>query len=171
MLRQNPGTGSLRRRRLLLNVVVATLCLHTALRLVGQSKKDPKLSSLLVELRDTPLVQSSFDAADTRETQKSVEALPHSLQDAIHSGALRFDRNGNVQTYIEVESISQANLTALGELGITVEVIGEPSAHQSRSEVYSVVPTVEAMVPVRDLSKLENLPFVRYVRLPVLWHI
>ena len=133
----------------------------------GQTNKDPKLCSLLRELRDS-VAQGPI--SNPSEGVKSSVDLPgsptKSIQDAMKGRVLRLNERGEVQVYIEVEQITPAYLETLRGLGITVQIVGEPSAHQSKTEVYFVVPTVEAMVPPSMLLALEHLPFVRYIRLP-----
>lgn len=135
----------------------------------ARTMKDPKLSSVLCELRDSvaagsalrPLRESS-SGAPVPETV----TLSLAVQNALRSRTLRVDASGAVQVYIEMDGVTPAHLAALRGLGATIQVVAEPGARQSSAEAYALVPTAEAMAPPAALAELEALPFVRYIRLP-----
>lgn len=127
--------------------------------------KDPKLVSLLCELRDSALNLRTPEAS-AHTTSLQIEKLPTSVRNALFARTLRMDTSGAVQLYIEMDDVSASHLEALRELGATIQLVGEPSARQSAAEAYTLVPTVEATAPPSVLSKMEALPFVRLIRLP-----
>jgi Subtilase family len=131
------------------------------------SPKDPKICSLLRDLREQiPQQSHAFGQSPVRRLAFSVEELSKSVVDAVHGRQLRITRNGEVQVYIEIDRIAADYTRRLQTLGIKIEIQGDPQAHQVKGKVYAVVPMVQALVPIEMIQQLEDLPFVRYVRLP-----
>jgi hypothetical protein len=79
---------------------------------------------------------------------------------------MRINAHGEVQVYIELDEITDENLSELGNLGIRVQIIGKPQPNRGHGEVLTRVPTVQARLPVNMIQQAEELPFVRYLRLP-----
>jgi hypothetical protein len=75
--------------------------------------------------------------------------------------------NGSTKVYIEMTEITTQNLAQLRALGVAIQIIGEPNPDRAAGEVYTTVPTVQALVPVRVMGQVSALPFVRSVGPPV----
>jgi hypothetical protein len=133
------------------------------------AKKDSKLCSLLRTLRDQ-VPQQFRVASQTRKLPIqpifSREKLSKPILDALQGRQLRITGDGEVQVYIEVDQIAPEYLQQLKTLGVKIEIQGDPQSHQIKNKVYTVVPTLQAFIPVQTIQQLEDLPFVRYVRLP-----
>jgi hypothetical protein len=132
-------------------------------------QKNPKLSTPLV------LLSLSVKQENVRPTAAvpagppagfSTEALPKPLRDAIHARQMHVTSNGEVQVYIEVSAIDTQNLSELGSLGVTAQVIGNSKPDKSKGEVLTKVPTVQGLLPITMINQVSALPFVRYIRLP-----
>ncbi len=132
-------------------------------------KKNPKLSTPLV-LLSMNVKQETMRPAVAEAVRPpasfSAEALPKSLQDAVHAGQMHITKNGEVQVYIEVSAISSQNLDELRSYGVTMQIIGEPNPDKSKGEVLTKVPTVQGLLPVTMINQVSALTFVRYIRLP-----
>lgn len=139
----------------------------TSLRKSAQ--KDPKLCSLLRALREQ-VSQQSYTFSQTRKEAArptfSTEELSKPILDALHGRQLRITSDGEVQVYIEVDRIVPEYVQRLQALGVKIEIQGDQQSHQMKNKVYTTVPTFQAQVPIEMIQQLENLPFVRYVRLP-----
>jgi hypothetical protein len=133
------------------------------------SRKEPKLSWLIRILRDQ-IPQETQLPGQTQQPRTShglsTQTLPKSIVDAMHSRQLRTNNNSEVQAYIELEGITPERIQKLEDLGIKIEVLGDPRSHQAKDRVYTITPTVQAWIPMAMLQQLEQLSFVRYVRLP-----
>ena len=132
-------------------------------------QKNPKLSSPLVLLSMNVKQEATRPAvaeAVRPPASFSAEALPKSLQDAVHAGQMHITKNGEVQVYIEVSAIDSQNLDELRSYGVTVQIIGEPKPDKSKGEVLTKVPTVQGLLPVTMINQISALPFVKYIRLP-----
>jgi hypothetical protein len=130
---------------------------------VQDNGKDPKLSSLLRRLRDA-VPQKHVQPSDT--SLVSMESLPKPIVEAVRARQMRITPNGEVQAYIEIDQITESVLRSIQGLGVKVQVIGDPQRTEPRNRVYTVVPTLQALVPMAMIQELENLSFVRYVALP-----
>jgi hypothetical protein len=131
--------------------------------------EDPKLCWLLRQLRDeVPQEAQTLPPEQVAEGARalSVEKVSKPIADAIRARQMRINSNGEVQVYIEVDAITDENLSALGNLGIRVQIIGKPRPNRGRGEVLTHIPTVQARLPVNMIQQAEELPFVRYLRLP-----
>ena len=132
--------------------------------------KDPKLCSLLRQLRDE--VPQTEDVPLSREQPAegarrfSAEKASKPIADALRARLMRINENGEVQVYIELSAINSETLAALAALGTQVQIIGKPAPDRGKGEVLTRVPTVQALLPVTMIQQVEELPFVHYVRLP-----
>ncbi|MBI4166794.1 MAG: choice-of-anchor D domain-containing protein [Acidobacteria bacterium] len=88
----------------------------------------------------------------------SLEAMPHSVRDAVRTRLMRINPQGEVQVYIMMNPVSDERLRELAASGVTVEII---DAQGSR---------VQARVPVSRLEEVAGLPFVNLIRLPSYAH-
>jgi Subtilase family len=128
-------------------------------------RKDPKLSSLLLTLRDEiPQAASPAESKSVHHTSDEISSKP--LRDALFTRQMRITSNGEVQAYIEAQEITEEHIHSLQNLGIKVQVLGDPQSHQAKDKVYAAVPTIQALVPLGVIQELEDLPFIRFVRLP-----
>jgi hypothetical protein len=135
----------------------------------GNPVKDPKLSSLLQQLRDSvsqrgaPVDPSMRATVAAKMRQKQP---PKPVEDALHAKLLEISSEAKVRVYIEMDDLEPAKLQQLQELGVEIEVQADPQSKQSGVHVYSVIPTVQAEIPVETLRQVESLPFVRFIRMP-----
>jgi len=132
-------------------------------------EKDPKLSSLLLALRDA--FTQSMNPEDVGPRLSAISAvrsgkLPKSFTDAIRARTMRLSENADVQAYIEMDDLLPESLQVLRDLGVTIEVEADPQSHQVPGRVFSIIPTVQAEIPIQMIRRVEDLPFVRYIRLP-----
>ena len=133
------------------------------------SARDPKLCWLLRQLRDeVPQEARALPPGQAAEgaLRFSVEKASKPIADAIRARQMRINANSEVQVYIELDEITDENLSALDALGIKVQIIGKPQPNRGHGEVLTRVPTVQARLPVNMIQHAEELPFVRYLRLP-----
>jgi hypothetical protein len=130
--------------------------------------KDPKLSSILVDLRDAVAQRHSVEESDRSAFVESFSAnnLPRSVKDAIFARSLRLSAKAEVQASIEMSALDTENLATLKELGVIVEIQAGPDAQRGSERVFSRIPMVQAEVPVEVIQLIEDLPFVRFLRLP-----
>jgi hypothetical protein len=130
--------------------------------------KDPKLSDRLATLLTAVGQQpgSVSPSAGNVHARIDLDSLPKVIRDTLHSGQMFIDSRGQVQVYIECEEASSEDLRSITGLGITIELVGGPTPNRKLGEVYSSIPTIQALVPVNQLRALRNLAFVRYIRLP-----
>jgi hypothetical protein len=138
-----------------------------------QPTKHPKLSTPLVELARTVPQHTGPVAEGQRITAPldfSVETLPKSLRDTVHTGRMHITGDGEVQVYIEVTEITDAALEQLRGLGVIIQIVGQPKPDKSKGEVLRRVPTIQALLPVTMIEQVAALPFVRYIRLPDYGH-
>jgi hypothetical protein len=137
---------------------------------IGQKpQKNPKLSTPLVLLSQSTKQESARPAvagAVKPPEQFSSETLPKSLRDAIHARQMRVTNNGEVQVYIELSSVAPQNLAELRSFGVVIQIVGRPEPDKSKNEVLTTIPTVQGLLPVRMITQVSELPFVRYIRLP-----
>ena len=116
----------------------------------------PKLTGVLADLaRAVPQEQGLV--AQQRAGQApalSMDALPRSVRDAVHTRRLRINSNSEVQVYILMSAVTDDNLAQLRDGGVTIE-ISDP-AHRR----------VQARIPVTRLQSVAGLPFVTFIRLP-----
>lgn len=131
--------------------------------------KNPKLSTPLV-LLSINVKQANARPAIPKEVAApagfSKQTLPKPLKDAIHAGQMRITDKGEVQVYIELNTLNSQNVNELRSYGITVQIIGNPKPNKSKGEVLTKVPTVQGLLPVTMINQVSALPFVRYIRLP-----
>jgi hypothetical protein len=131
--------------------------------------KDPKLCSLLRDLRDE-VPQGSQPLTQTQQMEPSrtfsVEKLSKPIVDAVKARQMRINQDAEVQVYIKLNNLSDENVQALRTLGIKVQIIGKPIPDRGKAEVLTTVPTLQALLPVTMIEQVEELPFVRYLRLP-----
>jgi Subtilase family len=132
------------------------------------SRKDPKLSSALQSLSETvPQVQAlGTNPAAGAWRNISIKDLPKQLTDMISTKRLRVNDDNEAQVYIEVDQITGGNLESLTALGVKVQVVGQLHPNKKMGEVRTAVPTLQALLPLGMISLVENLEFVRYIRLP-----
>lgn len=134
-----------------------------------RSEKNSKLSTPLV-LLSMNVQQAKVRPATPEEIRPpqgfSKGNLPKPLKDAVHAGQLKITDKGEVQVYIEMNSITPQNLDELRSYGVTVQIIGEPKPDKSKGEVLTKVPTVQGLLPITMINQVSALPFVRYIRLP-----
>jgi hypothetical protein len=130
--------------------------------------EDPKMSSILVELRQAVTQRSSGAAADRAAIVQSfsISTMPRSVSDAVLTHSMQLSPKAEVQTDIEMISLDAANLAALTNTGVVIEIEGEPNPLSDAGRVYTPVPTVQAEIPVEALQQVEELPFVRFLHLP-----
>ena len=132
-------------------------------------QKNPKLSTPLVLLSEN-IPQAKVRPATPEEIRPpqgfSKENLPKPLKDAIHAGQLKITDRGEVQVYIEMNSITPQNLDQLRSYGVNVQIIGKPKPDKSKREVLTKVPTVQGLLPITMINQVSTLSFVRYIRLP-----
>jgi len=142
---------------------------------VGQKpQKNPKLSTPLVLLSQNVKQETTRPAvagAVTPPEGFSKESLPKPLRDAIRAGRMRITTKGEVQVYIEVSKISDANLEQLRSLGIVTQIIGSPTQEPGQTGisagvpvVSNGVPTVQALLPVTMIEQVAALPFTQFMR-------
>src|SRR5579859_759029 len=132
-------------------------------------QKNPKLSTPLALLSMNVKQETSRPAvaeAVRPPESFSIGTLPKPLQDAIHAGQMHVTNNGEVQVYIEVNTVDPQNLDELRSYGVTVQIIGRPNPDKAKGEVLTAVPTVQALLPITMIGQVASLPFVRYIRLP-----
>ncbi len=155
---------------LLLSIFIAAkFCSLSSVAAIGKSNKNPKLSTPLYLLSMNVKQASSrpSSAAVIRPPQGfSTQALPKLLRDEIRAGRMHVTAKGEVQVYIEVSATSSENLAELKSYGVTVQIVGNPKPDKSKGEVLTTVPTVQGLLPVTMISRVSELPFVRYIRLP-----
>ena len=84
----------------------------------------------------------------------NIDAMPKSVQDAMHGRRLRINANGEAQVYVLMSAMTDDNRNALAAAGATVEIV---DAARRR---------VQARVPLSRLRAVAALPFVTFVRLP-----
>jgi hypothetical protein len=142
------------------------LPLPTVTSIPSHILKDPKLDSLLSQLAQSVRQQPLSGERKASKAPFSVETLPKVLADAVRTNQLRINKDGKVQVDIEMDSIKGEEVEALQALGVTLQIWGGPNPDRSKGEVLATVPTIEALIPITTLRRLEALPFVRYVRLP-----
>lgn len=131
--------------------------------------KDPKLSSILLALRNAfPQQTGPIDPTQRSALTSAVQAgrLPKAIADAIRARMMHISANAEVQVYIELDDIQPVSLDILQSLGSKIEVQGDPQSDQTKGRVYSAVATVQAEIPIELIQQVEDLPFVRYIRLP-----
>lgn len=137
---------------------------------IGQRpQKNPKLSTLLVLLSmnvKQETARPTVAEAVRPPAGFSTDKLPKPLQDAMHAGQMHVTNNGEVQVYIEVNTVDPQNLDELRSFGVTVQIIGRPNPDKAKGEVLTAVPTVQALLPITMIDQVASLPFVRYIRLP-----
>lgn len=141
----------------------------SATELGTKPHKNPKLSTPLYLLSMNVKQETSRPAvaeAVRPPAGFSTETLPKPLRDAIHAGQMHVTNNGEVQVYIEVNTVDPQNLDELRSYGVTVQIIGRPSPDKAKGEVLTAIPTVQALLPITMIDQLASLPFVRYIRLP-----
>jgi hypothetical protein len=132
-------------------------------------RKNPKLGTPLVVLSksvEQASVRPAVAGSVKPPTGFSTETLPKPLRDAIRARQMRVTKNGEVQVYIELNSVAPQNLEELRSYGVTVQIVGKPEPDKSVGEVLTKVPTVQGLLPVTMINQVSMLPFVRYVRLP-----
>jgi len=132
------------------------------------TSRDPKLSSILVELREAVPQVHAGEGDDRAALVSSFSAskLPRSIRDAVLAGSMHLSAKAQVQVDIQMSSLGEENLAALRELGVTIEIQAEPKATSGSGRVFSRIPVVQAEVPVESLQLIEELPFVRFIHLP-----
>ena len=130
--------------------------------------KDPKLSSPLRSLqRAVPQAYiSATPGSPIPRIAVSIKDLSKPLIDLIDAARLRINDDGQAQVYIELNEITGSKLQTLKSLGLTIEVVGNPKPNRSLGQVFTIVPTVQALLPINMISLVEDLDFVRYIRLP-----
>ena len=132
--------------------------------------KDPRLSSLLRQLRDEVPQEVGTPSSPPQPAEAarrlSVGEASKPIADALRARLMRINENGDVQVYIELSAINNENLAALAALGAQIQMIGKPAPDRGKGEVLAHVPTVQALLPVTKIQQVEEFPFVRYVRLP-----
>jgi hypothetical protein len=137
---------------------------------IGQRpQKNPKLSTPLVLLSmnvKQETARPTVAEAVRPPAGFSTDKLPKPLQDAMHAGQMHVTNNGEVQVYIEVNTVDPQNLDELRSYGVTVQIIGRPNPDKAKGEVLTAVPTVQALLPITMIDQVASLPFVRYIRLP-----
>ncbi len=128
-----------------------------ALGLVSDLGPQPKLARPLWDLaratpqERTPLAEGERVAAPAGF---AMEKLSKPTQDAARARMMRINRNAEVQVYIHVTELSDANRRELGAAGARLELEDAKRA------------IIQAQVPVSRLAMVADLAFVRYVRLP-----
>ena len=137
---------------------------------IGQKpQKNPKLSTPLVLLSQSVKQESARPAVASAVRPPegfSTESLPKPLRDAIHARQMHVTNNGEVQAYIELNSVAPQNLEELRGLGVIIQIVGRPEPDKSKGEVLTTVPTVQGLLPITMVKQVSTLPFVQYIRLP-----
>ncbi|HEY3381115.1 MAG TPA: choice-of-anchor D domain-containing protein [Vicinamibacterales bacterium] len=114
---------------------------------------DSKLANVLADLASTP-IQAITSWRATAGAGAAADALPRSVRDALQSRRLRINDRGEVQVYVLVAAVTDANLQAMKAAGATIEI----SAPDRRR--------VQARIPTTRLSAVAGLPFVEFIRPP-----
>src|SRR5665213_1036460 len=172
---RNPGYSS--RRRLAVCILFAATGLLMPCHAAGQTTtsaepampSDPKMTSILVKLRQAVDQRRSVDMATNRSAAPasfSISDLPRSLRDAIQAHTMHLSARAEVQAEIQMSSLVPESLATLEQLGVTIEIQAGPDQAAGAARVFSRIPTVQAEVPVAVLQLVEDLPFVRFIRLP-----
>jgi hypothetical protein len=115
-----------------------------------------KLTTVLADLAGS-VPQEQGPVARERSGQPtplSVDALPRSVRDAMHTRRLRVDSNNAAQVYILMQEVTSENLQQLQTAGVTIEITD--TAHRR----------VQARLPVTRLRAVAALPLVTFIRLP-----
>src|SRR5262249_38063502 len=115
-----------------------------------------KLTTVLDDLsRSVPEERGDVTAMRTAGSAPlSRDALPKSVQDAMHSRRLRMNENNEVQVYLLVSEVTDENVRQLTAAGVTIEI---KDVARGR---------VQARVPVSRLRTVAQLPVVDAIRLP-----
>jgi hypothetical protein len=119
--------------------------------------KHPKLHTILANLSAAVPQDRSAWAPGSRARMPAgftPDSMPKPVRDALHSGFLRINANGEVQVYVLMTATNQAALAALKGAGATVEIVD------------GVNRLVQARIPVTRLEAVGVLPVVRFVTLP-----
>jgi hypothetical protein len=129
--------------------------------------KDPKLSTVIAELRVT-LPQESQNSAPGPfpEIKDSSTQLPPAIREALHSRMLRTDSEGNIQVDVQIERSDQESLAQLTSAGFRLQLLGGPHPDKTGGEVYFAAPIAEGWLRPTAIKRVESLPFVRYIRQP-----
>ena len=147
-------------RRLSLAGVLVLLAVASVIHLQGQAgggvAPSAKLTTLLADLAQAVAQDSAHAAASglSARTTPGTDQLPASVRDAIRGRRLRMNASNEVQVYVLMDAVTEANLQQLAAVGVTVEIT---DAARRR---------VQARVPTTRLQAVAALPFVTFVRLP-----
>lgn len=119
-------------------------------------RRHPKLSTPLADLaRAVPQQRGPApEGAPAAQSPLSRGNWPKSVRDAVRTQRMRINKDDEVQVYIEVREMTDANLEELRMAGATIELKDEAQR------------IVQAEVPLARLEQVAELPFVRLVRLP-----
>lgn len=142
-------------KRFLIATVLALLAATAAVRRTGAQSQPGKLTSVLADLvQATERGQLAATPGASLTSAQSIDALPHSVRDAMGSGWLRVDDNSAVQVYVLLSAVNDDAVGQLTAAGATIEIVDV----QRRR--------VQARVPVSRLQSVAQLPIVDAIRLP-----
>jgi hypothetical protein len=115
-----------------------------------------KLTTVLADLaRSVPQESGPFSKSQPAAAASfSPEATPKSVRDAMHGRLLRINSNNEVQVYILMSAVTDANLRQLEASGATIEITD--AAHKR----------VQARIPATRLQSVADVPSVNFIRLP-----
>ncbi len=95
----------------------------------SKRQKDPKLSSILRELRDQLPQETEVRSRQVNGNPNAPfarQTMPRSIADAVQNRTMRIDPSGKVQVYIELDDVTSDHLNVLRALGCSLEIISEP---------------------------------------------
>ncbi len=118
----------------------------------GITYRHPKLTTVLAAVASA--VPQDFGAGAAPVVGWGALPLPKPVLDAAAARQLRVNSRSEVQVYLLVDQVNEANLNALSLAGASVEL------QDSDRKV------IQARIPVSRLVAVADLPFVHFVRLP-----
>lgn len=122
-----------------------------------QAGAPPKLAHPLADLaRVMPQERTQLAEGERAAppAEFAMEKLSKPAQDAVRARLMRINHNAEVQVYIHVTEISEANRRELRAAGARLEL------EDAKRGI------IQAQVPVTRLAMVADLPFVRHVSLP-----
>ena len=117
-----------------------------------------KLTTLLADVARTVPQDAGGALTASTAAAVAVDALPKSVQDAMHGRLLRMSDSRDIQVYVLMTAVTDDAMAQLTAAGATIEI---PDAAHGR---------VQARIPASRLQAVAALPFVNFIRLPSYAH-
>jgi hypothetical protein len=130
------------------------------------SHKDPKLSTVIAEIRSMFTQESRQGALGGATVKETLSKLPVEVREALHSRMLRLNSLGSIQVDIGIQGDDTKSLAELAANGFSLQTIAKPYPNKVLGEVFAPACIVEGWLPPNAIARVEALPFVQYIKMP-----